>query len=63
MMTMYTSKIPDYYVTISILLMSSTTTVLPEGTTEIFYPRSKRKIVKDSKGNIISDSAATIKDS
>jgi hypothetical protein len=34
----------------------SITTVLPEGTTTIEYPRSKRKVVKDSKGNIISDS-------
>jgi hypothetical protein len=36
--------------------MSSTTTVMPEGTTNIKYPRSERKIVKDSKGYIISDS-------
>jgi hypothetical protein len=34
----------------------STTTVLPEGTTIIEHPRSGRKIVKDSKGNIITES-------
>jgi hypothetical protein len=35
--------------------MSATSTI-PKGTETIEYPRSKRKIVKDSKGNIISDS-------
>jgi hypothetical protein len=31
-------------------------TVLPIGTTNIEYPPSKRKVVKDHRGNIISDS-------
>jgi hypothetical protein len=30
--------------------------VLPEGSTTIEYPRSKRKVVIDSNGKVISDS-------
>jgi hypothetical protein len=32
-------------------------TVIPEGTTTIEYPKSKRRVVKDHKGNIMSDLA------
>jgi hypothetical protein len=52
------------YTNLCIALVMSTSNIgITESTTTIEYPRSKRKIVKDSKGNIISDSAATIKDS
>jgi len=30
---------------------------VPEGTTTIEYPRSKRKVVLNNKGEVISDSA------
>jgi hypothetical protein len=30
--------------------------VSPDTTSEYYYPRSKRKVVKDGKGNIIYDS-------
>lgn len=30
---------------------------VPESKTEIYYPRSKRKIVLDARGNVISDTA------
>jgi hypothetical protein len=35
----------------------SSYTYIPESTTEVYYPKSGRKVVKDSKGNI-SDTAA-----
>jgi hypothetical protein len=31
--------------------------VIPESTTEVFYPVSKRRIRFDSKGNVVSDTA------
>jgi hypothetical protein len=42
--------------------MSTPNPGITESTTTIEYPKTKRKIVKDSRGKIISDSAATIKD-
>jgi hypothetical protein len=36
--------------------MSITSTVIPEGNTVIEYPRSGRRVVKNSKGEVISDS-------
>jgi hypothetical protein len=30
--------------------------IVPENTTEVFYPKSKRKKVIDSKGNVVYDS-------
>jgi len=31
--------------------------IVPESTTEVFYPVSKRKKIIDSKGNVVYDSA------
>jgi hypothetical protein len=36
--------------------MSQTGVIIAENTTIYEYPRSKRKIVKDGKGNVIYDS-------
>lgn len=35
----------------------SSYTYIPESTTEVNYPKSKRKKKVDSKGNVISDTA------
>lgn len=51
------------YKLVSILVVSTLNIGITESTTTIEYPYSKRKVVRDSKGDIISDSAATIKDS
>jgi hypothetical protein len=32
-------------------------TYIPDSTTEVYYPKSKRKVKLDSKGNVISDTA------
>jgi len=36
---------------------SSSYTYIPESETEVYYPKSKRKVKLDSKGNVISDTA------
>lgn len=38
--------------------MSSSRYVIPESTTEVYYPASKRRVRLDSKGDVISDTAA-----
>jgi hypothetical protein len=35
----------------------SSYTYIPDSITEIHYPKSKRKVKLDSKGNVISDTA------
>jgi hypothetical protein len=49
-------EINVYLYKLYLVIVVSTMSVLPEGTTTIEYPRSKKKVVKDHKGNIISDS-------
>jgi len=53
-----------YILQISVYPVASTLNIgMIESTPTIEYPHSKREVVKDSKGDIIGDSAATIKDS
>ena len=35
---------------------------VPESITEVYYPKSKRKKVVNNKGEIISDTAANVKE-
>lgn len=62
-MWMQDGKNPYLYKLAPILVMSTLNIGITESTTTIEYPHSKRNVVKDSKGDIISDSAATIRDS
>jgi hypothetical protein len=39
---------------------SSSYTYVPESTTEVYYPKSRRKKVVDSKGNVIGEESTNL---